>query len=98
MLTPIQEIKKIILPILEKNNVIKAGIFGSYVRGEQEANSDVDILVELESQLSLLDVSNIHLQLEKALNKKVDLVEYETIRSELKDFILNEEILIYEKR
>ena len=97
MLNSIQEIKKIILPILEKNNVIKAGIFGSYVRGEQEVNSDIDILVELEEHLSLIDVINIQIELERVLKKKVDLVEYETIRAELKDSILDEEVLIYEK-
>jgi len=98
MLNSIQEVKKIILPILVKNNVIKAGLFGSYVRGEQEVNSDVDILVELEDELDLLDVVRIKIELEKVLKKKVDLVEYETIRAELKEIILKEEVLIYEKR
>ena len=98
MLNSIQEIKKIILPILKKNNVIKAGIFGSYVRGEQKVNSDVDILVELEDELDLLDVIRIKIELEKVLKKKVDLIEYETIRSKLKDFILRDEVVVYEKR
>ena len=98
MLNSIQEIKERILPILEKNRVIKAGIFGSYVRGEQRKNSDVDILVELEDDLSLLDIIRIKIELEKILKRKVDLVEYETIKKELKDTILKEEVLIYEKR
>ncbi|MCK5624245.1 nucleotidyltransferase domain-containing protein [Candidatus Pacearchaeota archaeon] len=97
MVNSVQEIRKIILPILIKNNVIKAGIFGSYVRGEQKKNSDVDLLVELEKDIDLLDVIRIKIELEKVLKKKVDLVEYETIRSELKNPILKEEVLIYEK-
>ncbi len=42
-----EEIKKKIAPILKKYNVTKAGIFGSYARGEQKRNSDVDILIEI---------------------------------------------------
>lgn len=97
MVNSVQEIKKIILPVLKKNNVKKAGLFGSFVRGEQKKDSDVDILVELEEDLSLLDFIGIKLELEKALDKKVDLVEYDSIRFELKDIILDEEVLIYEK-
>lgn len=86
------EIQKKIIPTLKKYNITKAGIFGSYVRGEQKKNSDIDILVELDSHWSLYDVIGIKLELEKKLKKKVDLVEYETIRPELKEIILNEEV------
>ena len=97
MLNSIQKIKKKIIPILKKNDVIRAGLFGSFVRGEEKKNSDVDILVELKKDLSLIDVIKIKLELENSLKKKVDLVEYNTIRPELKNFILREEVLIYEK-
>ncbi|MEK6823965.1 MAG: nucleotidyltransferase domain-containing protein [Nanoarchaeota archaeon] len=60
----------------------------------KKKRSDVDILVELDSRLSLYDVIGIKLELEKKLKKKVDLVEYETIRPELKETILNEEVSI----
>ncbi len=88
------EIRKKITPVLKKYNITKAGLFGSYVRGEQKKRSDVDILVELDSHWSLYDVIGIKLELEKKLKKKVDLVEYETIRPELKETILNEEVSI----
>ncbi len=39
----IEKIKKKIVPILKKNKVVRAGIFGSYARGENKKNSDVDI-------------------------------------------------------
>ncbi len=70
MVNSIQEIKKRVIPILKKKNVIKAGIFGSYVRGEQKKSSDVDILVELHKDLDLLDVIGIQIELEKVLKKK----------------------------
>ena len=87
-------IQKKIIPTLKKYNIKKAGIFGSYARGKQKKKSDIDILVELDSRWSLYDVIGIKLELEKKLKKKVDLVEYETIRPELKEIILNEEVLI----
>jgi len=94
MKSSLEEIKQKIIPILKKNNVKKAGIFGSYARGEQNSKSDVDILVELDKNLSLYDLIGIKLELEKILKKNVDLVEYETIKKELKESILNGEIKI----
>jgi len=90
----IESIKAKIIPVLKKNGVTKAGIFGSYARGEQKKNSDVDILVKINDDRSLLEVIGLKLMLEKNLKKKVDLVEYCTIRKELKDSILNDEIKI----
>jgi len=90
----IEEIKRKILPILKKNNVKRAGFFGSYARGEQKKKSDVDILVELDNNLSLYDVIGIKIELQKKLKKRVDLVEYNTIRYELKEIILREEVPI----
>ncbi|MBI2136442.1 nucleotidyltransferase domain-containing protein, partial [Candidatus Woesearchaeota archaeon] len=37
------KLEKEIIPVLKKNNVIKAGLFGSYVRGENKKSSDIDI-------------------------------------------------------
>jgi len=90
----IKKIEKKIIPVLNKYKIKKAGIFGSYARGEEKKNSDIDILVKLDKELSLLYVIEIKLELQKVLRKKVDLVEYETIRSELKKNILKEEIPI----
>ena len=91
----INEIKRIVLPILRKYDLKKAGIFGSIARGELREDSDVDILVEIErDDLSLLDFVGIKLELEAALGRKVDLVEYDTIKPLLRERILAEEIPI----
>lgn len=94
MTNTIEEIKRKIIPVLKKNKIKKAGIFGSYVRGEEKKRSDIDILVELDRKWDLLDIIGLKIKLEKILRKKVDLVEYETIRPELKENILNEEVSI----
>lgn len=90
----IESIKEKIVPLLKENKVTKAGIFGSYARGEQHKKSDVDILVEVGNSIGLLEFISIKLLLEKKLKRKVDLVEYEGIRKELKKNILEEEIPI----
>ncbi|KHO54610.1 MAG: hypothetical protein QT10_C0014G0008 [archaeon GW2011_AR19] len=90
----IEKIKEKIIPILKKHKAIKAGIFGSYARGDYKEKSDIDILVELNKNLSLDEVIMIKIDLEKVLKKKVDLVEYETIRPELRESILKEEVSI----
>jgi hypothetical protein len=75
--------------ILKKNGATKAAIFGSYARGEQKKKSDIDILVEISDKKSLLDFIGIQLELEKALKKKVDLVEYECIKPLIRESVLS---------
>jgi len=91
----IKEIKSKIVKILKKNNVVRAGIFGSYARGEQKKNSDIDILIEVQAKkFSLLDLVHLEFKLENVLKKKVDLLTYNSINHLLKERILNEEIKI----
>lgn len=90
----IEKIKKKIIPVLKEYKVTKAGIFGSYARGEHKKNSDIDILIEINDDAGLLEIIGLKLELEKLIKRKVDLVEYETIRKELKKQILNDEIRI----
>src|SRR3989344_6447434 len=87
-------IKQKILPILKSQKNSKARIFGSYARGEQKKKSDVDILVKTEDNVGLMEFIDLKLKLERILRKKVDLVEYATIRKEIKDNILADEIRI----
>lgn len=63
-------------------------LFGSSVRGEMREDSDSDILVEIENTVSLPDFVGIKLELEEALRRKVDLVEYCTIKPFLKARII----------
>jgi len=92
--TEIEDIKEKIIPLLKKNKVTKAGIFGSYARGEQTKKSDVDILVEVNDNMGLIGFISLKMLIEKAIKRKIDLVEYGSIKKELKKNILNEEIPI----
>lgn len=88
----IEEIKSRILPVLKRYGVKRAGVFGSAARGEMSDESDVDILVEIEGDMSLLDFVGLKLELEEKLGKSVDLVEYSTLKPILKERILESEL------
>jgi len=92
----LSRIKKIIAKTLRKYKIKKAGIFGSYVRGDQKKKSDIDVLVEIpkNKKFSLLDFSGIKIELQDNLGRKVDLVEYKMIKPRIRDHIINEEIRI----
>lgn len=90
----IEQIKQKILPILQRCGVKRVGLLGSCVRGRMTTESDIDILVEIEKDISLLDFVGLKLEIEEALNKKVDLVEYNTIKPLLRERILNEQEII----
>ena len=88
-----EEMKKKIVKILKKNKVVRAGIFGSYARGEQTEDSDIDILVEPPRGIGL-EFVGIKLKLEDELKNKVDFVSYRTIHPRLKKQIFGEEVRI----
>ena len=90
----IEDIRHVILPILKKWRINKASLFGSYVRGEAREDSDIDLLVELDDEFSILDFIELKLEIEDAINKKVDFVEFCTIKPLLKDKILKEQVPI----
>ena len=91
----ISEIKKKIVPILKENKVSRAGIFGSYARGEQKEDSDIDLLIEVnDKKFSLIDLIGIEIELRKAVGKKIDLITYKGINPSIKEEILKEEVRI----
>ena len=94
MKTHIEEIKRKILPILQRYGVKRVGLFGSFVRGQMTADSDIDILVEIKKDISLLDFVGLKLEIEEALKRKVDLVEYDTVKPLLRERILSEQEII----
>lgn len=98
MITSLQKTRKKMIPIFQKSGVTKAAIFGSFSRGEAKKDSDIDILVKLSASKTLLDFVGLKLDLEKKLGKKVDLVTYNALHPLLKEKILNEQVLIYEKK
>ena len=91
----IQAVKNKVTPILEKAGVRRAAIFGSIARSQDRGDSDIDILVELNDESSLLDFVDLKYKLEESLNRKVDMVEYGAIKKSIREKVLAEQVTIY---
>ena len=92
--TQINKIKSKIKKKLDEYGVIRAGIFGSYARGDQKKSSDIDIVVEVKKDFSLFDLVALEREISEILKKKVDLITYKSIHPLLKKRILSEEVKI----
>lgn len=89
----------ILKKFFSKEPIVKAWLFGSFARGEERADSDVDILVQFDrdAKVGLLRHADILLRLEQLLHRKVDLVPENSIYPELRQSINSSRILIYER-
>ncbi|MFY1112289.1 MAG: nucleotidyltransferase family protein [Methanosarcinaceae archaeon] len=86
-------IKKLqeMLPELKKKYPIKyMGVFGSYIRGEQSASSDLDILVEFNGSITLLGYARLENELSDKLGVKVDLVSKTALKPRIGKHVLSE--------
>ena len=66
------------------------GIFGSFARGEQTSESDLDVLVLFDTDATLFDFVGLAIFLEEKLGIKVDIVPQDTLRKEIKEKILSD--------
>ncbi|MFZ1935759.1 MAG: nucleotidyltransferase family protein [Thermoguttaceae bacterium] len=91
--------------VLAKLRVLKAraavrykvkelGMFGSFARGEQSDQSDIDVLVEFEEGADLFDLMGLTLYLEEELQRKVDVVSKRALREELRGSVLREVVAV----
>ncbi|MEW5911459.1 MAG: nucleotidyltransferase family protein [Thermodesulfobacteriota bacterium] len=83
-----------IAPILRRNAVVRAAVFGSMARGEAAPGSDLDLLVEFGEEKSLLALAHLKLELESELGHQVDVVTYRSLYHRLRDPILQEQVPI----
>jgi len=90
----VEELKSKIIPILQQHDVIHAAIFGSFARGEEREDSDLDILVEFGKGKSLLDLVGLKLELEEFLGRKIDVVTYNALHPRMREGVLKERIVI----
>lgn len=90
----LDDIKTKALPILQLADIKRASLFGSYVRGDNTEESDIDILVDLPRGKTLLDLVGIKQDLEEKLKRSVDIMTYNSIHPLLKDSIFNNQYQI----
>jgi predicted nucleotidyltransferase len=86
----------LIKDFFSKQPVLKAYLFGSYSRGNETENSDIDLLVELDySQPIGLEFIQMQIDLQNLLSKKVDLVSARGLSKYVKPILDKEKKLIY---
>jgi|SRR3989344_5676358 len=83
-----------IVKTLKENGIKRASVFGSYARGEQKKESDIDIIIEPKKGMGLFNFVGVKMDLENKLKKKVDLITYKSINPYLKAYIKREQIRI----
>ena len=80
---------------LQKQYSVKTlGVFGSYVRGEATKNSDLDVLVEFDGELTFRNYMDLKFFLEDLFKRKVDLVIKEDIKPKIREQILGETVYV----
>ena len=95
----IEHIKKILKE--EKGNlsslgINQVGIFGSFARGDDNPDSDIDILIDInpDSTITLFSLADIEIRLSEKLNRKVDLVIKSGLKPNIGKHILAEVIYV----
>ena len=80
--------------ISSRYKVIGLELFGSFVRNERHAESDIDLLVEFAEGADLFDLVGLSQFLEDRLQRKVDVVPRNALRAELKDAVFAEAVAV----
>ena len=86
----IAKLRPIVLRVTREHGARNVRIFGSFARGEQRKTSDVDLLVTMPKESSLLDLAGLKVDLEEALKRRVDVIPDDSIKPILRDRILSE--------
>jgi len=89
-LETLQTYRNDILSVADKYGVRNIRVFGSVVRGDVTDGSDIDLLVELESDRSLIDRIAFMQELEKLLGQKVDIVNERALHHLIRDKVMRE--------
>jgi|ERR1035437_1664168 predicted nucleotidyltransferase len=94
----LNEIKEQIEPVLKKYPISYAGIFGSFARGEERSESDVDIMIRLKpnNTFSLFDLIGVESELANKIGRKVDLATERSIGRYIKNSVFHDLKPIYE--
>ena len=91
----IEEIKAIAEPIARRYNIGALYLFGSYARGEANAQSDLDFRVDRGNLTDMLELGGLYSDLEESFQKKLDVLTTQMLSPEFLNRIQPEEVLVY---
>ncbi|MFI5273817.1 MAG: nucleotidyltransferase family protein [Ktedonobacterales bacterium] len=83
-----------IVETLRRHGVLRAGIFGSFARGEADETSDVDLLIDPPPEMSLFGLARLGNELEAALDHNVDLITCRSLHPRFREAVLKEQVSI----
>ena len=86
----IEEITSKIRPVLAAYGVTYAAVFGSFARGQQRSDSDLDLLVTLEQPIGVFSLARLKRELEEVSGKTIDLVTTNALSPRVSPYILSE--------
>ncbi len=90
-----EEIRSIIYPIAKRYGVLRLYLFGSYARGDNTEDSDIDLRID-KGEVKGMQMAALLLDLEDALHKSVDLISTATLDESFLNSISQEEQLLYD--
>ncbi len=85
-----------LIAICRAQGVKRIGVFGSVARGDMNAESDIDLLVDLSPRISLLEFTALERRLSEALGRKVDLLTEAALSPHLRQQILDDLQILYD--
>lgn len=92
-----EKIRQCVKQMPQGDNVNKILLFGSHLHGNSSSTSDIDLLVELQENIGLFDFVAMQEELSKYLRKTVDLGQPDALSKYIKDAVLKEAEVIYER-
>ncbi|NMG07327.1 nucleotidyltransferase family protein [Brasilonema sp. UFV-L1] len=94
----LEEIKQILRqnkPLLQEHyHITQLGIFGSYARGEQTQESDVDVLIDYDRAPTLFKLVELGDYLSSAIGMKVDIVTQNGLKPRIRERVLSEVVYV----
>ncbi len=90
------EIEKKIVSILKGYNAGSIAVFGSFARGDDKSDSDIDLVVKFDKKKSLLSLIRIEREISETVGRKIDLLTEESIHPRLKERIKSDLRVLYQ--
>jgi len=92
----LEELKRLIIPVISKYEVDRVFVFGSYARGDADGSSDIDLRIDAD-RLRTFDLCGLMVRLEGVLGTQVDVIPTDSMSRGFLDSIRREEVMVYER-
>lgn len=91
----ISELEQIIAPIAKKYGIAKVFLFGSFARGDYNADSDIDLRIEKGEMKGMFALCGFYTEVSEALQMKIDVLTTGSLEKEFLQQIKEDEVMLY---